>query len=567
MSMLDLHLDLISKPPVAQNTPVSQAKGDITWLKIANMQASAFAVNKATRKLVAVVSHDREVCEAVGILASAKQIIKTHGATESIMAFFNNNNQLANCIGMEIPQITEANAAAVGVACCESIDATVVTAYDKVKEFFDALISTANNFFDKLKEQTSRQSEAIDSVVENIINTADKEDTKSFTHNEAFGYSQPVFMDRVNALQFINNHLAVCEANNESMLQFAPALKTLGYKIVEKSSEGLYDGEVNKIESELQIVPETAEDAPAEGAPAGGEAPAPAPEGGEQAAPAPEGGAPAGGEGGAPAPAAESMQTTSAYMWNINSVREAALAIKAALVGSERLTGVTNKLGEIKGTVVSAIESVITDESANKLEADATITTGRRYAAFIGDILAIYSGASNELVDQVVCLSAKLVAELTKNEEVPAAPAEGAPAPEGGAPAEGAPAPEGGAPAEGAPAGGEGGGAPAAEGSEPAAPAGEGGGEGAPAPAEGAPAPAEGEQPAEGAPAPAANGVESPKNVPQADPVKPNAPVCPNGEPDPGKAPHIQPVETPESQQPSKKTEKLLDDVEGTRLW
>ena len=497
--MLDLHLDLISKPPVAQNTPVDQAK-DVTWLKIANMQASAFAVNKATRKLVAVVSHDREVCEAVGILASAKQIIKTHGATESVMAFFNSNNQLANCIGMEIPQITEANASAVGIACCESIDATVVTAYDKVKEFFDALISTANNFFDKLKEQTSRQSEAIDSVIENIINTADKEDTKSFSHNEAFGYSQPVFMDRVNALQFINNHLAVCEANNESMLQFAPALKTLGYKIVEKSSESLYDGEVDKIESELQIVPEIAEDAPDEGAPA---------DGGEQAAPAEGATEP---EGVAPAPAAENMQITSAYMWNINSIREAALAIKTSLIGSERLTGVTNKLGEIKGTVVSAIEAVVTDESANKLEADATITSGRRYAAFIGDILAIYSGASNELVDQVVCLSAKLVAAQTKNEEAPAeAPVEGAPA-------------------------------------------------------EGAPATTEGEQPAE-SPEPTANGVESPKNVPQADPVKPNAPVCPNGEPDPGKAPHVQPVETPESQQPSKKTEKLLDDVEGTRLW
>ena len=510
MSMLNLDLDLFNKIPTdTASKPTEQPKGDVTWLKIANMHNSAFAVDVAKRKLVAVVAHDRAVCDAVNLLANAKSVIKTYGASESIMAYFNQGNQLADCIGMSIPEITEANASAVGIACCESIDSTVVGAYDKVKEFFDALISTANNFFSKLKIQTASQSETIDTIVDNIIDSSESISADEFAKLEVFGYTQPVFMNRVVALQFINDHLATCEANNESMLQFGPALKSLGYKIVEKSSEGIMDGETDQIESELQIVPDTAEEAPAEG----GEQPTPA-EGGEGEAAAP-----------APAPAAESLapaqHTMAAFLWNPSTVRSAAVAIKAILVGSEKLSNVSTSLGNIQGTVVSAIETITSDDNANKVDAEATITSGRRYAAFVGDILAIYSSASNELVDQVVCMSAKLVASKPTASE--AAPAEGAPAPANGEPKEG---------------------------DQPAKPEGEGD-----APA----TPAEGE--------PAKNGVENPENVPQTKPVDPNAPVCPNGEPQPGKAPHVQPTETPESQQPTHKAEPLMEDVEATRLW
>ena len=491
--MINLNLDIL-------NVPKPTTKSEL-WVDIANMFNSKLAIDVARRKVVAVVSHDREVCAAIELLAHAHQTIKTYGASESIMAIFNQDNQLADCIGMNIPQITEANAQAVGIACCENIDSTISDAYVKVKQFFVALVNTTTAFFEKLNAQSNAQSKAIDS----LVNTIDKDiDNESVVveNNNLFGYTQPVFMDRVSALSFIVKQLPACEATNASMMEFAPALKTLGYKIVEKSSEGLVDGEYVALEPELKIVPDTAqeEEQPAEeGKP---EEPSSVQMGVSK---------PTGSE------ATESLLTPqsgtfSSFKWTVGGVKEAALSVKNLLSESNTLApAVTNKISSVRGAVETAIEAISSTEGQDKIQIDNAIVTGRRFASFIGDLLAIYSSSTDELVDQIVGMSARLIT----NEEQPQPAPEAAPeqSPEGGEQQE-QPAPEQG-----------------------------------------------------GSEQPATNGIEQPENVPNTKPVDPNTKVCPNGEPHPGTAPHVEPVETPEEQQPKEKTETLIEDVSSTKLW
>ena len=543
--MFDLGLKILQseekktmESKIQDKAPIVSPESTI-WINISKMHNTAFAVDMAAKKVVAVVTADREIRNAVATLRSAKANIKEFGASEAVMCIFNENNMLADVLGMSIPTITADNATAIGTACVENIDAVVDSAYDKVKEFFAAICEAASKFFERFKAQAECQCATIGEVITNIIDKAEGVDDAELGKENVFGYTQPVFMERIGALQFIIDNLAACGCSNEELRKFESALKTLGYKVVEKN------------EADAVVAPETpaeqAADAPAEVMDP------------EQ----PEAAEKVSSEDVAPDAAQE--QPMAVFRWTQATIKTSAEALKALLAGANKFDGVATKLGEVRGNVMAAIETISSANGEEKAEKENIIECGRNYAAFVGDIIGVFGGSVSELVDQIVCMASKLSKQKAEGNgqpdnvgTEPVAPAANEPEQNPVVPTEepaGEPAPA----VNQEPA-------PAPEGEQPA-PAPEGGEQPQP----------EGEQPsAANEPAPAPENskgnwwddeFKQPENVPNDAPVKTPNGVDPNGEAEPGKAPHIVPTETPEGEQPNKKAEPFMEDVIGTRLF
>lgn len=565
MSGLNLHLDTFCEEHVSNN--------QIVWVDVANMINTRFAVDVAAKKVTAVVTTDRSVCNAVSTLKNAKSVIKTYGASESIMCIFNAGNMLADVIGMEIPEINASNAKAVGIACCENIDETIVDAYEKVKTFFDQIVESAGTFFNKLQTQAACQNAMIDRIISNISQDVVKINAVEYNNDELFGYTQPVFMERVNALQYINNNISTVGTTNEELRTFEPYLKVLGYKIVESANESLLEGDTPE-EPALQIVPETPKEAE-QTAPEPAEVlnPQPTlvtPEPVTEPAPVAQPAAqpeevltePKPVLTGDPAevistetpdeqpsvqmtpvtptvPAdAPQTQTMTVFRWTPSNIVVAAGAVKKVLGTVDKFAGAYEVLNTVRTNVTKSIETIQTSVD-DKTACEEVIANGRNYASFIGDVIAVYHASVNELVDQVLAMAGKLVTNKSDKGVAPEAITTEDPM---GLNAkyvnEEPPAPDKEEKPEGKQA------EPSNE--EPAA------------------APKEGEEKKEDV----KNEVETPENVPNDKPLDdPAKGVDPNGDPEPGKAPHIEPTETPEGEQPGKEAEPFLGDVFNTRLW
>ena len=581
MSGLNLNLNIFSDKQEFKK-PTS-----MLWVDMANAMNTRFAVDIAAKKVTAVVTSDRKICNAINTLRNAKSVIKTYGASESIMCIFNSDNMLSDVIGMEIPQITAENAKAIGIACCENIDETIVDAYEKVKTFFDQIVESAGTFFDRLKTQAETQNAMIDRVISNITTKSIKLDAVSFNSDELFGYTQPVFMERVNALQYINDNFSSLGTSKDELKTLEPYMKVLGYKIVETGTESLLEGDPAAAPA-VQIVPETPKEAE-QTAPSPDEVMNPQPTVVTPATPAPVEEqpvqttpvsvpeepeeqlkedpkpaltgdpaevistedpvvqtVPAQPNGPADAP---QEQTMAVFRWTPSNIVVAAGAIKNVLYSVPKFAVVTDRLSGIRDEVKESIETIQND-IGQKETCESTISNGRSYASFLGDVIAVYNASLNELVDQVVTMSGKLIDNESDNGVAADAITTEDPmglnakyVNEEPKSSEQAPSPE-------------------EEKGKQADPSGE------------QPAtdpkndkePSEGKNPDESGSV--KNDIETPKGVPNDKPLdEPAKGVDPNAEAQPGDAEHVEPTETPEEEQTGKKTEPFLGDVFNTRLW
>ena len=539
MSGLNLHLDTFGADQESPTSPM-------IWVDMANMINTRFAVDVAAKKVVAVVTTDRNICNAVRTLKNTKSVLKTYGASESIMCIFNSGNTLADVIGMEIPAITSDNAKAVGIACCENIDETIVSSYEKVKVFFDQIVASAETFFTRLQDQTATQNAMIDRIISNITTDSIKVNAVKFNSDDIFGYTHPVFMERVAALQYINDNFSNLGTTTDDLRTLEPYMKVLGYKIVDTGTESLLEGDDAPV---VQIVPETPKEAE-QTAPEPAEVLNPQPvlqgdpaevisteEGEEKTADPVVTTTPVVPEEPADAP---QDQTMAVFRWTPTNIVVAAGAVKNVLYSVPKFAKVQDTLTSVRDEVTKSIETIQADVDQREV-CEAAISSGRSYAAFLGDVIAVYNTSVNELVDQVITMAGKLVSNISEkgvaasaittedpmgidakyiNEEPASKPEED----------------------------------PKGKQAEPS-----------------------GEEPAvkpedkpEDTPAEpeTKNNVETPENVPNDKPLDDPAPgVDPNGEPEPGKAPHIEPTETPEGEQPGDKAEPFLGDVYGTRIW
>ena len=227
---INLNLKSILAPK--QHASKKVASKGFFWIHLANMQNCQVALELKGNKISRVICQDKAVYDAVATLKQAKALFTEHGATEGLLAVFNDGNQLANAIGIEIPSVTSLNTRQVGKLCCEGIDNVVENAYAKVCEFFHSLAHTVCDYLDKLCETSKCQQETLNDLANDLLGNIEAIDAAAFATDEVFGFTQPVFMERIKALEAIN--AAMPSLDPAKLSEIEPALKTLGYQIEEK---------------------------------------------------------------------------------------------------------------------------------------------------------------------------------------------------------------------------------------------------------------------------------------------------------------------------------------------
>ena len=396
---INLNLKSILAPKQHSTAKKVASKG-FFWIHLANMQNCQVALQMKGDKITRVICQDKAVYDAVSTLKQAKALFMEHGATEGLMAVFNDGNQLANAIGIEIPNITSLNTRQVGKLCCEGIDNVVESAYAKVCEFFHSLAHTVCDYLDKLCETSKCQQETLNDLANDLLGNIEAIDAAAFATDEVFGFTQPVFMERIKALEAIN--AAMPSLDPAKLSEIEPALKTLGYQVEEK----------------VAIVEES---------PAVAEAEAPAPEE-VMSAPVAETPAPEAGksqedleqretveaipvDGPADAPQEQEMAV---FRWTPANLKEAVLALAAVIGKCDNIAKAKDIVCKCKSDVCAKVEQICAADGDAKVKADAEIEECRKFAATVGTIAQLYGTACSHMVDQAVAMCGKL-----KKAEVP----------------------------------------------------------------------------------------------------------------------------------------------------
>ena len=369
------------------------------WVNLSKMYNSMVALDRKSLKIKRVVIHDKKVCEAIETLRQAKASITKFGCSEALMSIFNENNQLANALGFEIPEINAVNAKTVGVKCVEEIENKVEEAGCLVCKFFEDLVASVTSYLQKLSETALCQKETIDNLVKDILSDVTTIDAEAFAKEEIFGYTQPVFEERVAALKVLNAKLFEIEPGKAEEL--AGQLKTLG-DVVESNVEVREETPAEaaaEAPATAEVMNEPVVVAPAEGEPAA----APATEGIEgEASAEPE-------KAAEPEPAdAAQEQPIAVFKWTPELIKKAANDVIELLAGTENIGKVGGRIEAIKAEVCKAAEAAKLAEGDAKAQAEAEIDKGRKFAAFLGEVVQLYGKSINELVDQVITMVGKL---------------------------------------------------------------------------------------------------------------------------------------------------------------
>lgn len=399
---INLNLKSIFAPKTHAPKAKVASKG-FFWIHLANMQNCQVALQMKGNKITRVICQDRALYDAVSTLKQAKAIFTEHGATEGLMAVFNDGNQLGKALAIEIPEVTSVNHRSVAKMCCEGIDSAVEGAYDKVCEFFHSLAHTVCDYLDKLCETSKCQQETLTDLANDLLGNIDAIDAGAFATDEVFGFTQPVFMERVHALNEINS--AMPSLDPEELKKIEPALKTLGYQVEEKVA----------IVEESPAVAEAEAPAPEEvmSAPV---AETPAPEAGtsqeelegelqrdeQEAIPA---------EGPADAPQEQEMAV---FRWTPANLKEAVLALADVIGKCDNIAKAKDIVCKCKQDVCEKVEKINSLEGEAKAKADEEIDECRKYASTVGTIAQLYGTACSHMVDQAVAMCGKL-----KKAEVP----------------------------------------------------------------------------------------------------------------------------------------------------
>ena len=396
---INLNLKSILAPKQHSTAKKVVSKG-FFWIHLANMQNCQVALEMKGNKISRIICQDKAVYDAVATLKQAKALFTEHGATEGLLAVFNDGNQLANAIGIEIPNVTSLNTRQVGKLCCEGIDNVVENAYAKVCEFFHSLAHTVCDYLDKLCETSKCQQETLNDLANDLLGNIEAIDAAAFATDEVFGFTQPVFMERIKALETIN--AAMPTLDPAKLAEIEPALKTLGYQVEEK----------------VAIVEES---------PAVAEAEAPAP---EEVMSAPVAETPAAEEGKSqedleqretaeaipvegPADAPQE-QEMAVFRWTPANLKEATLALAAVIGKCENIAKAKDIVCKCKEDVCAKVEQINAMEGDAKAKADGEIEECRKFAATVGTVAQLYGTACSHMVDQVVAMCGKL-----KKAEVP----------------------------------------------------------------------------------------------------------------------------------------------------
>lgn len=378
------------------------------YMILADSAASNKKVEMHAKRLSALIGNANMIAEERELISSFRDNLKMHGASESLMACINAEDQLARCLGIVIPEINAVNATAVGISCCEAIEEKLECSCGLVCKFMKDLLESVGSYTKSLSANAECQKETLKVVFDEIINSVKFIKAEEFAKEEICGYAQPVFMERAAAIkELVDGILAVSsEADAE---KFIPALKKLGYvveqnievreetineaKAEEPPKEEVMNAPVETAEkSEEELEQEAAEGKPVEETPEESKAAVPAP---------------------AEGVATDDLQEeeVAVLRWTPTTIGEAAKTVIDLLADVEKLVALGDKVNGICKEAIAKCDA----EGEKSADVQAKLDADRRFASFLSTVLHLLGTCINELVDQVVGMSA-----VVKKFEAPA---------------------------------------------------------------------------------------------------------------------------------------------------
>lgn len=368
------------------------------WNILSDLHISQKNLDAAGTKLAAHIHLGYLQEEDFAELKSIKDTIKAYGCSEGLMACVNENDQLARCLSIAIPEVSPINAQSVGIACCEAIESKIDCSCGLTCNFLKDLAGNVDSFLKAFNSNLECQKETIKVVNDGIIKSVQYVEAEKFAKAEIFGYAKPVFFDRVKAIEEIVAGINECDSE-ACAEKFAPALKVLGYVV----------------EQTVEVRPETNDEAVAT-EPEVSEvmsAPVQTAEKSEEEL-----------EGPAEEPKAEPVKAfatdacqpapIAVMRWTPSGIAEAAVAV-VGLIG--KAEGIVALGGKIK-TLVEATVAECDKEGEKDEQVRAKIDADRRFISFLSSVLHLLGKCTNELVDQVVCMGSTLKKfEAEKEEE------------------------------------------------------------------------------------------------------------------------------------------------------
>ncbi len=360
------------------------------YMTLAQSAEASKRVEFEAKHLATLIQIANASFEEYGMISSFRDIIKLHGASEGLMSCINADDQLARCLGIAIPEVTAVNAQAIGVSCCEAIDEKLSCSCGLTCKFMKDLIDSVNSFISALTDNAVCQKETIETVYEEIVKKVTSIDALAFSKEEICGYAQPVFMERVAAInEVISGLMEAVDVNSAEKV--IPALQKLGFVV----------------EANAQIRPETPAEAKATEPPKEAVMSAPVTEAAKSeeeldnapaapvAVPEPSNGS-----------ATDDVQSKeiAVLRWTPETIGAACCAVIGVLGRAADLTKLGAKVTAICGAAIAKCN----EEGEKSPEVQGKLDGERRFAAFMSSALHILGSAINGLVDQCVCMSTKL---------------------------------------------------------------------------------------------------------------------------------------------------------------
>ena len=115
-----------------------------------NLESAAFEFNLEDNELVGLLSNYESFERDLESLEDLQAVLEKTDATEGLMAFINKDNNLAQALGISIPEVTTENAHVITQATLEGIGNTIARTWNAIIAFFKNLIIRIKAWFIKV---------------------------------------------------------------------------------------------------------------------------------------------------------------------------------------------------------------------------------------------------------------------------------------------------------------------------------------------------------------------------------------------------------------------------------
>ena len=374
------------------NTTEKKRGGTSFWSAISNLHNASYSAKVAADRLQHTIRKDVAIRDAVAVLKQAKNNFQRYGATEAAMAVFNQNEQLSQSLGMAIPKVTAVNAAAVGKTCCNKISSKISDTVKYAKHYGNTVAVQSSTLINKTYALAEAQKYVLEMLCNRVSADIKTINAKQFSKATVCGYTRPIFMERIDALQYMADNLHRCNNLSQCNKMFAKQLSILGWNVSEDGeiTEATPEEVAEQAPNEEEVMnpvadPETGEPIEGEETPALVEAPNEEQEE-EEEIPA----------------SAPQEQPMAVFGWNPNTIKQAAASLHKLSNYSKQFAKTYSNMLASRKKLNSSVESY--KGAIEKTPVLNTIESCRKYNAFVGNLICNFNTATNELVNQALAM-------------------------------------------------------------------------------------------------------------------------------------------------------------------